>query len=102
MCSDILGIDDIDSDVEQIVKLRDESEEERARFMLAIAKEVKGICDLQVFSYERLLDKVDQITTKFVLKVKTKGTRTKRASLRTASNSLPVKTSMRFMQPLQE
>ena len=40
--------------------------------MLAIIKEVRRLCELQVFSYEYLLDKVDPITTKFALKVKTK------------------------------
>ena len=41
------------------------------RFMLAIGKEAKGLCELRVFSYERLLDQSDLITTRFVLKVKT-------------------------------
>ena len=72
MCLHIAGINDIEFNVEQIVELRGKSEVERTRFMLAIIKEVKGLCELKVFSYECLLDKVDPTTTKFVLKVKTK------------------------------
>ena len=52
MCLHIVGIDDIDFDVEQIVELRGKSEVERARFMLATIKEVNGLCELRVFSYE--------------------------------------------------
>ena len=40
MCLHIGDIDDINFDVEQIVELRDKSEERRARFILAIVKEV--------------------------------------------------------------
>ncbi len=72
MVLNVVGFDDLDIDDTKIVELRGKSEEERARFMLAIVKEIKGLCELRVFSYECLLEKADPITTKFVLKVKTK------------------------------
>ena len=47
MCLCIVGIDDIEFDVEQVVELRGKSEKERARFMLAIVKEVKGFASFK-------------------------------------------------------